>query len=132
MTTEQTFVPASEAALPVPTVIVVADRAFSDRQSLVDQFDSAVLHFCDLSDPATLSAATSGASGVVVTLQPLRAAHIEALAPSVRVIGRAGVGLDTIDLDAARHNGCQPADLWHQRGCIPCGRASTYLAAAHL
>jgi D-3-phosphoglycerate dehydrogenase len=64
-----------------------------------------VLHFCDLSDPATLSAATSGASGVVVTLQPLRAAHIEALAPSVRVIGRAGVGLDTIDLDAARAAG---------------------------
>jgi len=105
VTTEQAFVPASEAALPVPTVIVVADRAFSDRQGLVDQFDSAVLHFCDLSDPATLSAATSGASGVVVTLQPLRAAHIEALAPSVRVIGRAGVGLDTIDLDAARAAG---------------------------
>ncbi len=68
---------------------------------LVDQFDGAVLRFCDLSDPTSLSEATAGASGVVVALHPLRAAHIEALGPSVKVIGRAGVGVDTIDLEAA-------------------------------
>jgi D-3-phosphoglycerate dehydrogenase len=85
--------------------IVVAEGAFADRLRLIEHFGQAVLHFCDVSDPAALAGATAGASGVVVALQPLRAAHIEALAPSVRVIGRAGVGVDTIDLDAAQAAG---------------------------
>jgi D-3-phosphoglycerate dehydrogenase len=86
-------------------VVVVADGAFSNHDGLADQFDGAVLRFRDVSDPATLSQATEGASGIVVALQPLRAPHIEALAPTVKVIGRAGVGVDTIDLEAARAAG---------------------------
>jgi len=39
--------------------------------------------------PAGTATAPPGVPGVVVALQPPRAAHIEALAPSVRVIGRA-------------------------------------------
>ena len=45
---------------------------------------------------------TEDAPAAIVALQPLRAAHIAALAPRVRVIGRTGVGTDTIDLEAAR------------------------------
>lgn len=78
MTTDQMFTSASEAPTPGPTVIVVADGAFGDNRGLVDQFDGAVLRFCDLSDLAAISEATNGASGVVVTLQPLRASHIAA------------------------------------------------------
>jgi D-3-phosphoglycerate dehydrogenase / 2-oxoglutarate reductase len=87
-------------------VIVVAEGSFGGTiQRLVDDFDGVELRFRDLSDPARLTEATAGASGVVVALQPLRAAHIATLAPSVRVIGRAGVGVDTIDLNAAEAAG---------------------------
>src|SRR5487761_1539517 len=99
-------------------VIAVAERAFADHQLLVEHFDRAELRFIDVGDPQKLGPATQGASGLVVTLQPLRKAHIEALAPSVRVIGRAGVGLDTIDLAAAQAAGVtvltQPAYGTHE------------------
>lgn len=52
-----------------------------------------------------LAKLADGADALVVTLQPLPAARIASLPASVRVIGRAGVGLDTIDLDAARERG---------------------------
>jgi D-3-phosphoglycerate dehydrogenase len=86
-------------------VIVVADGSFGDGKRLVEHFDDVELRFGDLSDVGGLADLTAGASAVVVTLQPLRAAHIAALAPSVRVIGRAGVGVDTIDLEAAEAAG---------------------------
>jgi D-3-phosphoglycerate dehydrogenase len=86
-------------------VIVVADGSFGERQRLVEHFNEVELRFGDFSDPGRLAEVTAGVSGVVVTLQPLTAAHIGALAPSVRVIGRAGVGVDTIDLEAAEAAG---------------------------
>jgi D-3-phosphoglycerate dehydrogenase / 2-oxoglutarate reductase len=48
---------------------------------------------------------TRGCSGVLVTTNPLPGDIIDAFAPSVRVIGRAGVGLDAIDLKAAEARG---------------------------
>jgi D-3-phosphoglycerate dehydrogenase / 2-oxoglutarate reductase len=103
--TEESFSPTAAVNAPDRPVIAVARGAFADEDRLVEQFDEAVLRFCDLSDPSHLREATADASGVVVTLQPLRQAHIQALAPSVRVIGRAGVGVDTIDLEAAKASG---------------------------
>jgi D-3-phosphoglycerate dehydrogenase len=49
--------------------------------------------------------ATADADGVIVALQRLSAQAIHALGPSVRVIGRAGVGVDAIDLKAATNRG---------------------------
>jgi D-3-phosphoglycerate dehydrogenase len=89
----------------VPPLIAVADGAFADHQRLVEHFHQAELRFIPIDDPRKLTDATEGALGLVVTLQPLRRPHIEALAPTVRVIGRAGVGLDTIDLAAAQKVG---------------------------
>jgi D-3-phosphoglycerate dehydrogenase / 2-oxoglutarate reductase len=86
-------------------VIVVADGSFGDGRRLVEHFGEVELRFGDLSDVDGLTDLTTGASAVVVTLQPLRAPHIAAFAPSVRVIGRAGVGVDTIDLEAAEAAG---------------------------
>jgi D-3-phosphoglycerate dehydrogenase / 2-oxoglutarate reductase len=103
--TEESFSPTPAVTAPDRPVVAVARGAFADEDRLVEQFDEAVLRFCDLSDPSQLREATADASGVVVTLQPLRQAHIQALAPSVRVIGRAGVGVDTIDLEAAEASG---------------------------
>ncbi|HUC14164.1 MAG TPA: NAD(P)-dependent oxidoreductase, partial [Acidimicrobiales bacterium] len=103
MRTEQAF--ASAPGAQDRPVIVVADGSFGDGRRLVEQFADVELRFGDLSDVGGLAALTAGASAVVVTLQPLRAPHIAAFASSVRVIGRAGVGVDTIDLVAAEAAG---------------------------
>lgn len=52
--------------------------------------------------PEDVARTTVGADALLVTLQPLRAEHIAALSSTVKVISRAGVGLDTVDVDAAR------------------------------
>jgi D-3-phosphoglycerate dehydrogenase len=61
--------------------------------------------FAPLTTPAEVAANTAGADGVLVTTNPLSRSLMEALAPSVRVIARAGVGLDAIDLEAAGERG---------------------------
>jgi D-3-phosphoglycerate dehydrogenase / 2-oxoglutarate reductase len=87
-------------------VIAVADTAFPDHAGLEKDFrDHADLRWIDLSSPGTIREATTAADAVVVTLQRLPDEVITAFAPSVRVIGRAGVGLDTIDLTAASERG---------------------------
>jgi len=48
---------------------------------------------------------TAAADAVIVTWNPLPRELIERLGPKVRIIGRAGIGLDSIDLDAARDRG---------------------------
>jgi D-3-phosphoglycerate dehydrogenase len=105
VTTDQAFAPTTSTPAPDRLVVVVAKGIFGNTERLAESFAGVELRFCDVSDPAALPEATAGASGVVVALQPLRAPHIAAFAPSVRVIGRAGVGVDTIDLEAARAAG---------------------------
>ncbi|MDT4915191.1 MAG: hypothetical protein QOC66_4319 [Pseudonocardiales bacterium] len=48
---------------------------------------------------------TQDVDALVVTLHSLRSEHIAALGGRVKVVGRAGVGLDTIDLSAAAAHG---------------------------
>jgi phosphoglycerate dehydrogenase-like enzyme len=87
-------------------VIAVADTAFADHAGLEKDFnDHAELRWIDLSRPDTVRVSTGDADAVVVTLQRLSDDVITAFAPSVRVIGRAGVGLDTIDLTTAEKRG---------------------------
>jgi D-3-phosphoglycerate dehydrogenase len=63
------------------------------------------LRFADLRSPHDVARETDGADAVIVDDEELNAAHIDALAPSVRIIGRAGTGLDAVDLQAARRRG---------------------------
>jgi D-3-phosphoglycerate dehydrogenase / 2-oxoglutarate reductase len=87
-------------------VIAVADTAFADHAGLENDFrDQAELRWTDLSDPEAVRKSTSDADAVVVTLQRLTTGIVSAFGPSVRVIGRAGVGLDTIDLTTAGERG---------------------------
>jgi D-3-phosphoglycerate dehydrogenase / 2-oxoglutarate reductase len=87
-------------------VIAVADTAFGDQAGLEKDFgEQAELRWIDLSRPDAVPESTAGADAVVVTLQRLPADIIKAFASSVRVIGRAGVGLDTIDLETAGQRG---------------------------
>ncbi|WP_188941285.1 C-terminal binding protein [Nakamurella endophytica] len=83
--------------------IAVAEGALAGLDDLIDGLrGTAEVRTGPVGTPDEVAALTDGADGLVVSLQRLTDAHIAALGRSVRVIGRAGVGLDTIDLDAAR------------------------------
>jgi D-3-phosphoglycerate dehydrogenase len=74
-----------------------------DLQEIVG--DRATVRVVDVSTPDRVRAATTRAHAVIVALQRMSAEHIAAFGSSVGVIGRAGVGLDTVDLGAARAAG---------------------------
>jgi D-3-phosphoglycerate dehydrogenase len=65
----------------------------------------AVVRYAALDTPEDVARETAEADGIIVTTHPFGAEHIAALGPSVRVIGRAGIGLDAIDLEAAEQAG---------------------------
>src|SRR4029077_215922 len=58
-----------------------------------------------LTEDDDVELATSGADGVIVTTTPMPRSLIEQLWHGVRIIGRAGIGLDAIDLNAAADRG---------------------------
>ncbi len=66
---------------------------------------AAAIRLTPIDSPEQVREATRDAQAVIVTTNPLTAAHIAALGDGVRVIGRAGTGLDAIDLEAARARG---------------------------
>lgn len=74
-----------------------------NRIEAVSQHLDGVARFreIEIGTPDQIAAGTSDADALVVTLQPLRFDHLSALGAKVRMVGRAGVGLDTIDLTAA-------------------------------
>lgn len=91
--------PGESGVSPSPELIVVPQGSFGNLEWLRPSLPAGVrLEVRDLSDPD----ATAGATGLVVTLQRLDASAIAGLSPTVRVIGRAGVGLDSIDVEAVR------------------------------
>lgn len=67
--------------------------------------DRAEVVGASLDTPADVAAATADAAAVLITTHRMSAEHIAALGPFVRVIGRAGIGLDAIDLEAAHSRG---------------------------
>jgi D-3-phosphoglycerate dehydrogenase / 2-oxoglutarate reductase len=83
-------------------VVVVADTAMRAPDEVIDHFRGrATVRQADLSSAAKMRAATAGAGAVVVALQLLTAELIDAMDAGIRVIGRMGIGTDTVDLDAA-------------------------------
>lgn len=63
------------------------------------------IRIASLASEEEIARETADADGIIVTTNPLPAAFIEALGNEVGVIGRAGIGLDAIDLEAARARG---------------------------
>jgi D-3-phosphoglycerate dehydrogenase len=88
-----------------PTVVVAAG-IFPGPGRIVEHYGNAcTIAFADLSTADAIAEGTAGADAVVVATQRLDPDRLHALAATVRVIGRAGVGLDSIDLDAAERLG---------------------------
>lgn len=88
------------------TVVVVADRYIgSPDHERALAAGRAEIRAASLDTPDEVVAATADADAILVTTHTLTAAHIAALGPGVRIIGRAGIGLDAIDLEAARARG---------------------------
>lgn len=90
--------------------VVIAYQDFGDdfaleRQALAQVNAEIVCTYDDLASPDA-RAALQEADGLLVTLQRVEAELIDAM-PKLRAIGRAGTGLDTIDLDAATAHGVQ-------------------------
>lgn len=86
--------------------IAVARGALAVLDELADRLRGEVDFVTGPADtPEQIAELTAGADALVVTLHRLDEPCFAAMADSVRVVGRAGVGLDTIDLDAARTHG---------------------------
>jgi D-3-phosphoglycerate dehydrogenase / 2-oxoglutarate reductase len=94
---------ASGRALPV---IVVAQDALHAPDRIADHFSGqATIRREDISSPEKMRGATADADAVVVALHRLTAELVDAMDGRVRVIGRMGVGTDTVDLIAAAARG---------------------------
>lgn len=88
-----------------PTILV-AEGTFANLEAEHERLqDVATLLVVADWSPASLAVATPGADAVAVALHPVQREHLDAFAPSVRVIGRAGIGLDSIDLEHAARMG---------------------------
>ena len=81
---------------------MAAEGALQGPDAVAAHFrGKAAIRVADISTPGRITAATAGASGLVVALHRLPADLIQAIDPGVRVIGRMGIGTDTVDLEAA-------------------------------
>ncbi len=86
--------------------IVVARGSLTGLREAQARWKSTVTFVeADLNSDEQVMSATEGADGVIVGLQSLSARTINGLGQSVKAIGRAGVGVDAIDLQAARNRG---------------------------
>ena len=91
-------------------LIAVADGSLATLDDLTVRYaDTVRFRSGPVDTPEALAATAEGADALIVTLHRLTADHVDALPDSVKVIGRAGVGLDTIDLEAAARRGIRVA-----------------------
>src|ERR1700733_15010187 len=79
--------------------IIVADRISEHGVKLLSETGWQVVQ------PAAAAAEMAGADGLVVRSATRVTDELLSHAPRVRVVGRAGVGVDNVDLDAATHRG---------------------------
>jgi D-3-phosphoglycerate dehydrogenase / 2-oxoglutarate reductase len=87
---------------PDSCIIVVAEGALHGPDAVAARFrGEATIRVADISTAGRIKAASAGASALVVALHRLPGELIEAIDPGVRVIGRMGIGTDTVDLQTA-------------------------------
>ncbi len=92
--------------------VVIARDAFPDVHLEQEHARGrAIVELASVATPGELGDATRFAHGLIVTNQPLSKAHFRKLGKGMKVIGRAGIGLDAIDLQAAREHGIAVLNL---------------------
>ncbi len=84
--------------------IAVADGSIADAAWVnpVAKELGVELNYGPVSTPEEVRKTTDGCEALIVTLHKMSPEIISAFAPTVKVIGRLGVGLDNINLDAAK------------------------------
>lgn len=83
--------------------VVIAEGSSSIAAGARDyQGNQINIRFAPFSTPARVAEATADADGVLVALQRLGREEIAVLGPRVRAISRSGIGVDNIDLEAAK------------------------------
>ena len=86
--------------------ILVSQDSIGDEASLAAiAAGRATLSVQPLGTPQRIGDLTAAADAIIVALQPLRRGEIQAFSERTSLIGRAGVGLDTIDLEEADRRG---------------------------
>jgi D-3-phosphoglycerate dehydrogenase len=83
--------------------LVMAAGTFTETQVEQEHLGarSASVRLASLTSPDEVARETADADAIIVTTNPLPKSLLEQMGPRVRIIGRAGVGLDAIDLAAA-------------------------------
>ncbi|WP_276270767.1 C-terminal binding protein [Haloarcula litorea] len=84
--------------------IVASDDPMIDVDLLRGELDAEVV-VADTSDPAALVDAARGADALVLDVNSRVTAGVLAALPDLRLVARAGVGIDTIDVAAAADHG---------------------------
>lgn len=93
------------ACSSVPTVVAGSGEFTAQVFAEIPPEHRIVFRRGDLSTPQSVARDTAGADAVVVDYEILTAEHIQAMAPSVKIIGFTGTGVDSIDVEAARARG---------------------------
>ena len=102
MTTDVNARRADLVAAPIPVVLVAEELSPAAIAQLESGFE---LRHVDGSDRAALLSALGGVDAVIVRSATRIDAEALAQAPNLRVVARAGVGLDNVDVEAATKAG---------------------------
>ena len=102
MTTDVNARRADLVAAPIPVVLVAEELSPAAIAQLESGFE---VRYVDGSDRAVLLPALAGVDAVIVRSATRIDAEALAKAPNLRVVARAGVGLDNVDVEAATKAG---------------------------
>jgi D-3-phosphoglycerate dehydrogenase len=102
VTTDANARRASLVATPIPVVLVAEELSPAAIAQLESGFE---VRYVDGSDRATLLPALAGVDAVIIRSATRIDAAALAQAPNLRVVARAGVGLDNVDVEAATKAG---------------------------
>jgi D-3-phosphoglycerate dehydrogenase len=108
------YTPRENKGANMADYIVVVGEGTNTTPAGINDFHGAKIdvRFAKLDTPEQIAQASADADGAMVALQRWGAAHVAALGPKVRAVSRQGLGIDNVDLEAAKARKialiCQP------------------------